>query len=153
MVHELRRRGHGIVLVGGDEDDLRTAVEVRETLADDAVRVDPVGTVAGLTELMSSASAVVALRYHSLIMGALAGVPLVGIAYGQKQQSLMTMLGSPERVRHVASFRGNDVADLVEAAIVDAAGRERAAAAVADAAARLEEEWVYVRAALRRGRG
>ncbi|MGC0250078.1 polysaccharide pyruvyl transferase family protein [Pseudactinotalea sp. Z1748] len=153
LVRELRRRDYGVVLVGGDEDDLRTAADVRDTLADEAVRVDTVGTVAGLTELMTSASAVVALRYHSLIMGALAGVPLVGIAYGQKQQSLMTMLGNPERVRHVESFQVNDVADLVEAAIVDAAGRERAAAAVADAAARLEEEWIHVRTALRRSRG
>ncbi|MEG3614424.1 polysaccharide pyruvyl transferase family protein [Isoptericola haloaureus] len=142
LVDLLTAAGHPVVLVGGDECDLPTAHEIASS---SAAQVSSAGDVAELTSLMSRASVVVGARYHTLVVGALAGAPVIALAYGTKHGELLRALGSGDLSFDIETFEPSVVAAAVDQVVVEREHRRLDAdRAITAAAARLDREWVTV---------
>lgn len=85
---------------------------------------------AGNVTACAAMEAVVAMRLHALIFGAMGGAALVGIAYDPKVHAFMETLGQSDYVTGLNEARSELVSDAVERAMADAASRERLSAAV-----------------------
>lgn len=81
-----------IVLVHPGQDD-GEAERLRAALPA-AARV-PAATVAELTAAFAGALAVVSGRLHGLVLGAVAGAPVAGLAYDPKVRGFATSIGAP----------------------------------------------------------
>lgn len=134
--------GHDVRVVGGDDEDLVFARDLIDAPGLEDVPVIHAASPSELTREMSAAAAVVATRYHTLIMSLLALTPAVSIGYGRKHQAMLAQLELPDTHRDIEDFSPAEVADLVDAAIRDAPTlRASIGTGVERAAARLEAQW------------
>lgn len=149
LIVDLRSAGRSVVLVAGDDADLDTASEVADRVGRDVVSVDPASTPDELTLLMSGAGAVVASRYHTLIMSLIAQTPVVSIGYSRKHLEMLRQFGLPEVHQDIDEFESGEVAAQVQAVITDRpAIQERIVTGLRTARARLDAHWPEVHGAI-----
>jgi polysaccharide pyruvyl transferase WcaK-like protein len=142
LVDLLDAAGYRVVLVGGDEYDLPTA---RRVAAASAARVSSAGDLRDLQALMTGAAAVIGARYHTLVIAALAGAPVIALAYGTKHGELLRLLGSGDLSFDIETFVPSVVAGAVERAVRERDGRlAEAERGLAVARAGLDREWESV---------
>jgi polysaccharide pyruvyl transferase WcaK-like protein len=145
LVGALRRDGSRVRLVGGDEVDLRVAEEIAGRFDDPEVSVARGGTPESLMAAMRAASAVVATRYHTVIMALLAGTPTLSIGYGEKHRAMLRQLGLPALHFDVESFDPEQVAaQTMRLAAQQPDLTPRITAAVDAASDRLDAQWPTV---------
>ncbi|MFC4243688.1 polysaccharide pyruvyl transferase family protein [Gryllotalpicola reticulitermitis] len=151
LVRALRSLGMRVRLVGGDEVDLHTAAELAEQLRDSGVAVVDARSPEALVSTMHDASAVIASRYHTLIMALLAGTPTLSIGYGEKHRAMLQQLGLPPLHFDIEEFEP----DRVAAEAVSLAARQGELTpliedAVESARSRLDRQWSDVERVMRR---
>ena len=141
LTREFEAHKYEVRLVGGDDEDLEYAHLVAASLTDSA-SVAEARTPEQLVAEMSRAHIVVASRYHTVIMGLLAGTPVVSIGYGDKHRAILEQLGVSYAHHDIESFDPHEVA---QAAMRLASERSELTAAIDDAvdAARgqLDAQW------------
>ena len=103
FVRWLLDEGHRVRILIGDQDD---EPEAREILAyaeqqwtgagRAPVDFEPVSSTSAVMEVVSSVEAVVAARFHNVLMALACGRPTLAIAYGEKHRALMEQMGSDE---------------------------------------------------------
>lgn len=137
--------GHRVVLVVGDDEDRTTAEAIHARAGDDRVSLSAARTPAELTQLMSTASAVIATRYHTLIMSLLARTPVVSIGYSGKHQAMLEQFGLPDNHQDAGEFDPAQVAEQTAQCIADGAALSaKIDAEVVAARARLDAHWEHV---------
>jgi polysaccharide pyruvyl transferase WcaK-like protein len=128
-----RGRAHGlapvILTMGGPADaPFASAVEDDMTRRGHAVVVEALGPgVNDALERLTSFRALVAVRLHGMLLGALAGVPSAAVAYDDKVHNAARELGLADATVDITAVSG----PLLTVAL-DAALREERAAQVAD---------------------
>lgn len=153
LIAALRADGRTVVLIVGDDEDLATATELADQVGRDVVPIDTASSPEELTVLMSGAGAVVASRYHTLIMSLLARTPVVSVGYSRKHLEMLRQFGLPEVHQDIDEFDPGAVAAQVRSAIANrTAIQERIDDGLRTARARLDAHWPDVLAAID-GRG
>ncbi|GAB3800181.1 polysaccharide pyruvyl transferase family protein [Humibacter antri] len=141
LTRAFQARRYRVRLIGGDDEDLEYAHLLAASLTDSAPVVEARSPEELVAE-MSAAHVVVASRYHTVIMGLLAGTPVVSIGYGDKHRAILDQLGVPYEHHDIESF---DARDVAEAAVRLASERPaltaRIDAAVDAARDRLDAQW------------
>lgn len=117
LVDGLCAEGYHVTIVAGDDDDVPTAQCIATRFPSDAVTLSKAKTPHELTVVMSEASTVIAARYHTLIMGLLAGTPIVSIGYSEKHRHILRQFSLPEVHRDSSEFDPADVVALVSESI------------------------------------
>jgi polysaccharide pyruvyl transferase WcaK-like protein len=110
--------GFEVLLVGGDDDDLPVA----HAVARDVARISGVrpavldsGDPRALAAAMSGATAVVGVRYHTIVTALCVGTPAVSTGYGRKHVELMRTFGMEKYVHTVETFDVDQVAKQISA--------------------------------------
>ena len=120
LVGELLERSWAVHLVPGAEPDLaataRVAAAVAERRPGAPVTVSAARTYDEVVAELSGARAVVASRYHTVVAGLAAGVPVVPFGYGPKQDALVTSFGLPPGA-DIDTFVPAELAALVAEAV------------------------------------
>lgn len=108
FVHWLMETGHNVRLLIGDDDDEPAA---REIVADaelhwkgpGAAPVDfqPVSSTDELMSRLASVEAVVAARFHNVLVALACARPTLAIAYGRKHYALMASMGVEEFCQNI----------------------------------------------------
>jgi glycosyltransferase involved in cell wall biosynthesis len=100
------------------DDDLPVAEALRRAMAHAhsttvvTQRTAPAATAA----VLAACDLVVAMRYHSALLSALAGVPLVTLEYDDKVRSLTRQLGCEQTALSVSGLAAGDLEDALERA-------------------------------------
>jgi polysaccharide pyruvyl transferase WcaK-like protein len=155
FIETLVSAGYRVKVIGGDERDVALAVEIRASLSSRGVdvQVSERGDVEGLVQVLRTAKAVVAVRYHNIVMAILAQVPVVSIGYGPKHRELLKSFGLDEFANNIEDF---DTADLIEQVRRCESEADSLRAAIGrglvDSRRRLVDQWPGVEAVLRSGR-
>ncbi|MGN6205862.1 polysaccharide pyruvyl transferase family protein [Humibacter sp.] len=110
LTRAFQSRGYAVRLVGGDDGDLGFAHLLAASLTDGTPVVEARSPDELVTE-MSAAHVVVASRYHTVIMGLLAGTPVVSIGYGDKHRAILDQLGLRYEHHDIESFDAHEVAE------------------------------------------
>lgn len=79
-------------LVSGAEDDISYALELSEMIGDSAKVLDPPSSPANAISTLASARKVISMRLHGMILGSIAGRPIVPIAYSPKVKAIAEQL-------------------------------------------------------------
>lgn len=120
LVGELLDRSWEVHLVPGAEPDLAATARVAAAVAGRRpgapVTVSAARTYDEVVAELSGARAVVASRYHTVVAGLAAGVPVVPFGYGPKQDALVTSVGLPPGV-DIDTFVPAELAALVAEAV------------------------------------
>lgn len=102
--------GRPVRLLVGDPVDESVAQTVRDAVsassASDApaVTYEPISSTAGLMSQMAPLDAVVATRYHNVLVALMCAKPTIAIGYGRKHDALMSSMGVGEFVLDARSL-------------------------------------------------
>ena len=153
LIESLRRSGHTVRVVGGDDADAVVGRELADQFRDGAVTYLDVSTPHELLAALAEADVAVASRYHTLVMSLLAGTPVIPIGYSAKHVAALHRLGLPTASFDIETFEPVEVALAVEGQLDnrdEVAGR--IVSAVETARSRLDAEWLTLHGVLRRRR-
>jgi polysaccharide pyruvyl transferase WcaK-like protein len=136
FVADLVQRGWQVVMIATAGADRRTIADVRTRLAErlpsaqlsGCVLEPPVLEVEDCLAHFAAVECIVASRLHSVILGQLAGKPVLAVSYDWKVDRLMADVGQST---HCVDIDRADSAALIQAFDRLLADRERVAAAVA----------------------
>jgi polysaccharide pyruvyl transferase CsaB len=114
------------------EGDHRVCGQVRDRMTQPGAQVLLIDEAPLYKAVCGQLSVVLGGRMHPTILAASAGTPVVGLAYNQKFDGFLELIGAADRVLDVASFvaeqRTADLEAMVEAALRDgSAQRDRIA--------------------------
>jgi polysaccharide pyruvyl transferase WcaK-like protein len=73
--------------------------------------IDQIHDVPDLIEVITSCDAIVAARFHSILLALLFGIPVLGLAYHAKTTELLADAGQPERFLDIGASSGSDLTD------------------------------------------
>lgn len=121
LIVRVTSKGWQVALVIGDESDVDTlqAILQRPELFGRPATAAATHSFHDVVEVATDSMVVVASRYHNLIAGAIAGRPVISLAYGPKNGSLLEQLETPERNHDVDAFSVDHVFDQICAAAVE----------------------------------
>lgn len=90
----LAREGWQVVFIPFKfPEDVSASREIADMMGEQSYIVDRRGSIGAYFGLMEFMDLMIAVRLHALIMGAVAGVPCVGISYDPKVDSFVSSLG------------------------------------------------------------
>lgn len=149
------RDGHSVLFLKGEAeydqrmiDDMRAELESRDaTLLDDVIETR-IEEVEDLLAALRRCDAVVASRYHNVLLAYLLGIPVLGISYQAKTDSLMEEFGQLDFCLPIADLDATVASERVAALLaqVDFADvAERIVEVKRDA---LEAQYAQLRSAL-----
>jgi polysaccharide pyruvyl transferase WcaK-like protein len=111
-------RGHGVLILMGDETDWQAVADVvtnvasaRPELPENRLRTAPMGSLHDLMRQIAETDLVVATRFHNIVCALKHGKPAISIGYAAKNDALMAEMGLGEFCQHIESF---DVDVLIE---------------------------------------
>jgi polysaccharide pyruvyl transferase WcaK-like protein len=117
------RNGWRVRLITGDNADIDTqqAVHARPELQGLEVEAVATRSFADVLDTARHAAAMIASRYHNVVAAVLAGVPVVSLAYGLKNQALLEQLGIGAWNHHIDDFDVEQVFSQIELATANPA--------------------------------
>lgn len=92
--------------------DLESAEKAVKLMKSKALVLEGLYSTAEIFSLLKNFDAVVGMRLHALIMGAVAGVPIVGLSYDPKVDRFLKQLGHFSLIS-VTTYKSQTLADLV----------------------------------------
>ena len=99
--------GGGLVrIVTGDEADVDTRDAIMQRLAsmELSVEADECHSFSDVVRIVSTCDVMVASRYHNLVAAVIAGIPIVSLAYGPKNDALLEQFEMPSWGHDIDSF-------------------------------------------------
>jgi len=99
--------GGGLVrIVTGDEADMDTRDAIMQRLASTelSVEADECHSFSDVVRIVSACDVMVASRYHNLVAAVIAGIPIVSLAYGPKNDALLEQFEMPSWGHDIDSF-------------------------------------------------
>ena len=118
LIERLAADGRRIVVVTGDEADVDTqqAIMLRTNGLSASVMAKECHSFDDVLEAASQCDAMVASRYHNIVAAVVAGIPVVSLGYGPKNEALLEQLETPQWSHDIDSFSVDDVhEDVLEA--------------------------------------
>jgi polysaccharide pyruvyl transferase WcaK-like protein len=118
LIEKIAADGRRILIVTGDEADVGTqqAIVRRMDGSGFTVIARECHSFDDVLEAATECDAMVASRYHNLVAAVVAGIPVVSLGYGPKNDALLEQLEMPHWGHDIDSFSVDDVhADVLEA--------------------------------------
>jgi polysaccharide pyruvyl transferase WcaK-like protein len=145
LASRLRRAGHELRLVIGEDTDLPVARTVARRLGDPAVDVVQVAGLDGVCAAVANTDVLVASRYHNLVAALIAGVPAISLSYADKNDQLLDSFELGEYCQPIENFDPGLVLEHIETIRADhkaltAGIRRRVAATRAEIRGRLDAQ-------------
>lgn len=100
-------------LIEGTENDLVMIGKVAERLSAPYSILKRYGRAGEIIALYREAEFSIGMRYHSLVFSALAGTPMIGLIYDEKNEELMGELGLDLFSLPLKDFEGRDMLDMM----------------------------------------
>ena len=120
--------GYDARLVVGDDADAGMAESIRNEVGSPRVECRVPVSLNDLSAVFADAAAVVATRFHNVLMSIRIGKPTIGIAYAPKTRDLMASVGLENDCLEVADLSSTSVLHLLEGALDGGSRPDRAAA-------------------------
>jgi polysaccharide pyruvyl transferase WcaK-like protein len=134
VVATLIERGDRVVFLKGEGihdqpvvDEVRAEVERRGSDVSVSLLEVPVTTVAELTDAIGRCDAVIAARYHNVLVSYLVDRPIVGVSYQEKTDALMERYGEDPWCIEIGAATADEIlSGLDEVTTRDRSGRTAA---------------------------
>jgi polysaccharide pyruvyl transferase WcaK-like protein len=106
LAERIAAGGELVRIVTGDEADVDTRDAIMQRLAsmEPSVEGDECHSFSDVVRIVSTCDVLVASRYHNLVAAVIAGIPIVSLAYGPKNDALLEQFEMPSWGHDIDSF-------------------------------------------------
>jgi polysaccharide pyruvyl transferase WcaK-like protein len=119
LIRDLATSGSKVLVVTGDEADVETQRAIMRRLDGygPLVHAEQCHSFADVLEVVRESDVMIASRYHNLVAAVVAGVPVVSLGYGPKNDALLEQFDVPQWGHDIDTFSAEDVLEQVRDAM------------------------------------